>query len=340
MSYGGVLEPLLASLGHTAASGTGRLAGQRIVTPRKDLTAIIAVDGERNVHFLLAPAPPTDLRFNRFHLKALTIARREWAVGGQPTAAYLDLTCTGGTEASYRRPFLSFCEDLLVDLDRAGVTPEDATFRTCSRWQRFWTADEAGPVSVEWTRGLLGELRFLEYLITVVGAGCVTTWTGPEARDHDFQAMSRVAFEVKVSAAVPYTIECNLNQLDTSLFDELYLVLFQAVRSDGGDSIVDAVARIEGLLEQDEGALDTFYARLHATGYRRQRRADYDAFRFTVDGPHFYAVGDDFPRITAATFDPPLDGRIRGVRYALQLVDVRETASDDAGLTATLKKLL
>lgn len=340
MSYGGVLEPLLASVERSATSGTGRLAGQHIVTPRKDISVLIAVDGERNVHFLLSPAPASDARFNKFHLKALTIARRDWAVGGRATEPYLDLTCIGGTEAAFRRPFLSFCEDLLLDLERPGVSPEDAAFRTCSRWQRFWTADETGPVSVEWTRGLLGELRFLESLVQKVGCAAVSAWTGPDAQDHDFQAMSRVAFEVKVTSTVPHTIECNLNQLDTSLFETLYVVCFQAVRSEDGDAVTDAVDRVEAAIGDDDIALDEFQRRLHATGYRRQRRSDYEGFRFTVDGPYFYRVDDGFPRITSATFNPPLDGRIRGVRYVLQLVGVDSVGSDDKAVLAAIGRLV
>jgi hypothetical protein len=340
MNYGGILEPLLVSVERSGGSGTGRLAGQHVVTPRKDVSVLIAVDGERNVHFLLSPASESDARFARFNLKALTIARREWAVGGGATSTYLDLTCTGGTEAAYRRPFLSLCEDLLLDLERPGITPGEAAFRTCSRWQRFWTADDAGPISVEWMRGLLGELRFLEILIQTLGPHAVSTWTGPEAQDHDFQAMSRVAFEVKVSSTVPYTIECNLNQLDSSLFDELYLVCFQAVRTDGGEAITDVITRIEAALDDDGEALDDFYRRLQGAGYRRQRRSDYETFRFAVDGPHYYAVGADFPRITSESFHSPLDARIRGVRYVLQLVGIQPVAPGQEALQKAIRRLL
>lgn len=340
MNYGGVLEPLLASVERGSGSGTGRLSGQHVVTSRKDVSVLLAVDGEQNVHFLMAPAPETDARFTRFNLRALTIARRDWAVGGRATAPYLDLTCTDGTETAYRRPFLSFCEDLLLDLERPGVRPEDATFRTCARWQRFWTADDTAPVSVEWTRGLLGELRFLELLVQALGARAVSTWTGPEAQDHDFQAMSRVAFEVKVSSTVPYTIECNLNQLDATLFNLLYLACFQAVRADDAEAITDVILRVETALGDDEAAVDDFYRRLHAAGYRRQRRADYEAFRFTVDGPHYYLVDESFPRITASTFDPPLDGRIRGVRYLLQLVGLDSIGHTDPSIQAAIRQLV
>lgn len=340
MNYGGILEPLLTSVERGGGSGTGRLAGQHVVTPRKDVSVLLAVDGEQNVHFLLTPAPESDSRFARFNLKALTIARREWAVGGQATAPYLDLTCTGGTEPAYRRPFLGFCEDLLLDLERPGTTPQEAAFRTCSRWQRFWTVDDAGPVSVEWTRGLLGELRFLEMLVQTLGPPAVSTWTGPEAQDHDFQAMSRVAFEVKVSSTVPYTIECNINQLDSSLFNELYLVCFQAVHVEDGEAITDVIARIDAELGDDEATVDEFYRRLHGAGYRRQRRSDYEAFRFTVDGPHYYAVGPDFPRITSASFQSPLDARIRGVRYVLQLIGVESVAPGDDALRTAISRLV
>lgn len=320
MRYAGILQPLLDSVERGAPSAAGRLAGQHVVTGRKDLAVLIAVDADGNIHFLLAPAPENDLRFAGIHLKALTIARREWAVGGKPTAPYLDLTCSGGTQAAYRRPFLSFCEDLLIDLDRPSVTPADAAFRTCGRWKHFWTADDEVSVSIEWIRGLLGELRFLETIIQTAGPQAVFSWAGPDARDHDFQSMSRVAFEVKVSAVVPYTVECNLNQLDAALFEELYLTCYQAVRTGGGESIGEAIARIEQKLESHEVPLDTFYSKLHSAGYRKQRRSDYETFRFAIDGPHFYRVDDDFPKITAATFEPPLDSRVRGVRYVLQLV--------------------
>lgn len=340
MSYAGILEPLLASVERGGGSGTGRLSGQRVVTPRKDVAVLLAVDGEQNVHFLLSPAPETDARFARFNLKALTITRGDWAVGGRVTSAYLDLTCTGGTGPAYRRPFLSLCEDLLLDLERPGITPEEAAFRTCSRWQRFWTVDDTGPVPVEWTRGLLGELRFLEALVLILGPRAVTTWTGPDAQDHDFQSMSRVAFEVKVSATVPYTVECNLNQLDPSLFGELYLVCFQAVRGGEGEAITDVIARIEAALDGDDSAVNEFYRRLHAAGYRRQRRSDYEAFRFTVDGPHYYAVGPDFPRITSSSFRQPLDARIRGVRYVLQLVGLESAGHTDAAVQEAIRRLI
>jgi hypothetical protein len=339
MNYGGILEPLLASVERGATYGRERLAGQPVVTPRKDVSVFLAVDGEHNVHFLLSPAPENDTQFARFHLKTLTISCRPWVVGGYVASTYLDLTCAGGTAAAYRRPFLSFCEDLLLDLERPGIEPGEAALRTCSRWQRFWTADDPSPVSVEWTRGLLGELRFLEILLQAFGPRAVSTWTGPEAQDHDFQAMSRVAFEVKVSSMVPYTVECNLNQLDSSLFDELYLVCFQAIRGDDGEAITDVITRIETALADDETVLDEFYRRLHEAGYRRQRRSDYEAFRFIVDGPHYYAVGVDFPCITTTSFRSPLDARIRGVRYILQLVGVAEVEPDDQELQNAFRRL-
>lgn len=340
MSYAGILEPLLSSVERSGASGTGRLAGQYVITPRKDLSVLLAADGEGNVHFLIAPPPEDDGRFRRFSLKALTISKRDWAVGSGSASLYLDLTCTAGAEAAYRRPFLSLCEDLLLDLERPGVAAGDAVFRTCSRWQRFWTADDPTPVSVEWTRGLLGELRFLELIVQSRGSGAVERWLGPDAQDHDFQHLSLVAFEVKVSSTVPYTIECNLNQLDPSLFRELYLVCFQAVRSENGESIAEAVSRIETALADDDDALDGFYTRLQRAGYRRDRRADYNALRFAVDGPQYFRVDMDFPRITTASFDPPLDARIRGVRYLLQLTGLEAFTHESESVQRAISRLV
>jgi len=340
MTYGGVLEPLLHTVEQTAPTGAGRLAGQHVVTPRQDVAVLIAVDGEQNVHFLVAPVAADISRFARFNLKALSVARKEWSIGGAPTQQYLDLTCSGGTQAAYRRPFLAFCEDLLVDLERPGIMPDDAAYRTCVRWRRFWSADDGSTVTVEWVRGQLGELLFLEALIGRLGAGAVKVWTGPARHDHDFQAMSRVAFEVKVASSIPYVVECNLNQLDSTLFEELYLVCYHASRAEAGESISDVVARIESSLREDEEALDLFSAALHTAGYRRQRRTDYDNFRFAVDGPHLYLVDEEFPRITSSSFAVPPDARIRGVRYRLQLVGLETLRLSSPRVNAAISRLL
>jgi len=340
MSYAGVLEPLLQSVERIAPVSSGRLTGQHVITLRRDVTVLIAIDDDRNVHLLLAPAPANDRRFSRFNLKTLSVTIREWAVAGAPKQEYLDLLCSEGTQPAFRRPFLAFCEDLLVDLDRPGVMPEEAAFRTCTRWQRFWTADDDSPVSVEWIRGLLGEVLFLELLIGRLGPVSVKRWTGPAAEDHDFQAMSRVAFEVKVAATVPYVIECNLNQLDSTLFRELYLVCYHAVRADTGESLTDAVARIETAISSDDQILDEFHSALQKTGYRRQRRSDYDTFRFAVGSPRFYTVSDRFPRITYGSFNPPLDARIRGVRYQLELAGIDPLPEDTPEISAAISQLL
>lgn len=337
MNYAGILEPLLESLERNPPVGT-HLVGQEVITARKEFGVVIALDEEQNVHFLLSPAPVNDDRFARFHLKALTIKHCEWSISGRQAMSYLDLACIGGVQPAMRRPFLSFCEDLLMELERPGTSPEDAAYRTCVRWQRFWSRDDDGVVATEWVRGLLGELRFLEYAIQSAGGSAVFAWTGPDARDHDFQTGTSVAFEVKTSANVPYTIECNLNQLDDAFFDTLYLVCFLAVRADTGEALPDAVTRIEAQLEDDE-ALDHFYTQLQKAGYRRHRRTDYEGLRLQMSGPEFFQVTADFPRITRGSFRTALDARVGPVRYQLQIAGVPSIAPDAEDLVKALANL-
>jgi len=341
MKYAGILQPLLESVEQGAPFGDARLTGQEVVTgrSRSDVKAFLAVDGDHNVHFLLSPAPADDHRFVRFQLAALTIQRRTWAVGGSGAQPYLDLTCVGGTDRAFRRPFLSLCEDLLIEMDRAGVPPEDAAYRTCARWQRFWTPDDDTVTSVEWVRGLMGELLFLERVARVLGFAAVHTWTGPEGRDHDFQSAARIAFEVKVSAVIPYVVECNLNQLDETLFDELYLVCYHAIRAVDGETLPATVERIEQLLVEDDVATDAFHVRLAKAGYKRQKRGDYEAIRLVIQEPLFFRVDPSFPRITAASFRSPIDARVRGVRYSVQLVGMQGLAANSELIGSAITKL-
>jgi hypothetical protein len=338
MSASAVLHTLLDSILATAQTGSATLSGMEVMS-RADVSAHIAVDPSGTIHFLLTPSAERPERFERFRLRALEIANAEWVVAARPAATYLDVRCLAGARSAMRRPFLAFCDDVLVELNRVPCSPEDAVFRTCMRWQRFWTSDEDESFSVEWLRGLLGELLFVEYLVDRVGPACILSWVGPTGRDHDFQSGTQVAFEVKTSAIVPFTVECNLNQLDDSLFSKLFLTCFLAVRSDEGEAITDVITRVETKLGGDERAVDAFFERLHRAGYRRHLQNEYERLRFTVTGPTVFPVSADFPRITVGSFAKPLDARIRGVRYQLQVAGVESLPSDSHILAEAIQVL-
>jgi hypothetical protein len=284
---------------------------------------------------LLAPAAVDLARLQRFRRPAFDLDNRPWSVSGAAVENYLDLTLVAPPASPLRRPFLSFCEDILTDLEN-GLSPEAAVHRTCSRWERFWEEGDTTEPSPTWVLGLMAELTLLDQFLNAGSAAAVGFWTGPEGADHDFQAGTRVALEVKASVRMPPVIECGLAQLDNGGAGELLLAVFHATPREGATNLIDLVERMEGRLFANEDALDLFLRKLARAGYRRHLVAEYGKFTYDLAPPIFHMVDGAFPRVTHASFSAPLDARIRSVRYTLELTAIDPLAADDPRLAAAL----
>lgn len=319
MKFSGVLQPLVESLQEQPAPRAGSLVGQVVTVTGRPELPYIALDADAHLHFLLAPRAKDEGRLHRFRRRTLQIANRPWVVSGGSAQEFLDLTFLAAVSSPLRRPFLSFCEDVLLDLER-GESPEDAVHRTCLRWQRFWEEDDSDALSLTWLLGLVGELVLLRALIGVAGPDAIASWTGPEALDHDFQAGDRAAIEVKTTTRLPAEIECNLAQLDPGVFRTLLLavVLAKSV-GDGGETLSSLTTSIEAQLTGADEALDVFLTKLSRVGYRHDREHVYATHMFDLAEPVFHLVDENFPRITHASFRATLDARIQVVRYRVEL---------------------
>jgi hypothetical protein len=307
----------------------GRLVGQDVVTTRSDIRSLLSLDADGNIHFLLTPPAADERRFQRFALRALRISNRTWSVSGHAPAVYLDLMCATADSPAFQRPFLSFCEDVLNDLVARNASPEDAVYRACVRWQRFWTAD-ADRFTIEWLHGLAAELAWLSELIALHGPAVIHSWLGPEGADHDFQTGTELATEVKSSTAMPFRIECNLNQLDPGIFRRLLLICYLFTADPAGETLPMSVAAIEDALRADSDALELFWDRLARVGYRRQLEEQYRQHPYRLAPPSVFRVDDTFPRLTVGSFAHPPDGRISRVRYVVELTGVEPMTLDEA----------
>lgn len=312
----------------------GTLSGQAVAF-KGGPTTFIAVDANGQLHLLLAPGATDLRRLERFRRPALDLENRPWSVSGAPIEIYLDLTLVAPASSPLRRPFLGFCEDILADLEN-GLSPEAAVSRTCSRWKRFWEEGESPEPSPKWVLGLMGELTMLEILLKDVNVAAVSHWTGPEGEEHDFQAGTTVALEVKTSVRMPPMIECGLSQLDSGGAGDLFLAVFHATAREGADSLPDLVDRIEVKLSPNEDALDLFFGKLARAGYRRHLLADYQHHTYALAPPMFHFVDGAFPRLSHASFASPLDARIHNVRYVLELTAIVPLAEDDPRLVSAL----
>lgn len=308
----------------------GRLVGQDVVLHgRKGIQAIIALDSNNDIHLLIYPSSKNDSRLSKIDLKGLAIADTEWAVAGRPSRLYLDISCSTGILPLFRRPFLRFAEDVLFEMSDSQSAPADAVYKTCFRWRKFWSPDTGQEVTREWVHGLFGELLFLNDLMKRFGPAVINYWTGPLGKDHDFQKGRDIAAEIKTSVGIPFTITCNIRQLDPDLFRQLYVICYQLTPSKAGTTLPDLVRKVEQQIKKDEVLLDKFYQLVMATGYTVQLESAYDEFKLEYSKAAIFRVDQNFPKIVEKSFTVPPDHRISGIRYALQLTGLDELTIDD-----------
>jgi hypothetical protein len=218
---------------------------------------------------------------------------------------------------------------VLYEVGAPGVNPVDALYRTGLRWRRFWSPEVEAQVTQEWVRGLCGELRFLEQIIKRFGPSACQSWSGPLGHDHDFQRGTDLAVEVKTSAEMPFTIQCNIRQLDPGIFRRLYLVCYRVSRSDDGVALPQLVSQVEEATGTNAEMLDFFYRSLAAVGYRRELENIYAENRFEISDGAVFSVDESFPTVTERSFSTPPDHRVSNIRYTLQITGVDSLGLDD-----------
>jgi Putative PD-(D/E)XK family member, (DUF4420) len=116
-------------------------------------------------------------------------------------------------------------------------------------------------------------------------------------------------------------------------------VCFLLKPADDGASLVSVAEAIEQLVHHDELSLDLFFQRLARAGYQRHLEEEYRRHRYSLASPEYYAITTDFPHLTVQSFSNPPDGRIRDIRYQLQLTGLPSLGAADPGIIAARRRL-
>lgn len=276
MTIKGILEPLLRNL-EGAKAPFGALRGKRIPLKKSSCPIFLAKGQDGSIHFLVTPSGEPDRRFARFSLTSLSITFTRCSVASEQTGVFLDLGFANPQDSQLVRPFIGLCEDILFEIEKGEEAPELAAYRTLLRWKRFWKPEVSTMPSLEWLRGLVGELTFLESLISKAGPRAVNAWMGPEGSDHDFVGKG-IGVEVKTTGRIPPSVQISgIHQLDPSNFDSLILCVYHFAGEDFGDTLPELVHRIEAKLRGNEDILETFFEKLSMTGYEKLQDHEYSA---------------------------------------------------------------
>jgi hypothetical protein len=185
------------------------------------------------------------------------------------------------------------------------------------RWQSFLHRHRPDGLSDEGRRGLYGELWFLrQFVLPASGpAGTVRSWVGPRSANQDFQ-LPRCAIEVKTSAANPHQFLhiASERQLDDTGAGTLLLFhLSVDEREGGGETLVEIVTAVRGLVIADMVAIEEFEASLIDAGYLDSQARQYLRTGYTIRRQGFFRVNGEFPRIV----ERDLRSGVGNVRYSI-----------------------
>jgi hypothetical protein len=236
--------------------------------------------------------------------------------------------------------FHRLCIDIMEAAGLAQAEPE-AVRRVVARtwrWHHLMRGAASHALSEAEQKGLVGELKLIQdHLLPVVGGqAAMTGWLGPLDGPKDFE-FAPVAIEAKTlrSGAVPFVSISSEHQLDSGLFESLYLVVFPVdeVLSESAEAATlhGWVSRLRSCYEaQAPWAVDLLESRFAAAGYREEET--YTKF-WSVGGMSVYQVGEEFPRITPGM----LRAGVRRVTYQIELSEIKKSLVTPEILLADLE---
>ena len=167
-------------------------------------------------------------------------------------------------------------------------------------WQKLLQYKNTGVMSFENQKGLLGELLYLEELLSsMTCADAVNAWCGPEGSDQDY-VMANTWTEIKTVSLAATTVKISsLQQLDQEIDGILKVyVLEKSTEGPGRVTLPDVVSQIKATLADEPQVLDRFEMKLFKYGYRQADEDEYRKNWFRLVESREFFVTDDFPKLT------------------------------------------
>jgi len=192
------------------------------------------------------------------------------------------------------------------------------------QWQRFFEMNANGLSEIA-QHGLYGELYFLkkhllshpEYFVDDISA-----WTGPKARQHDFQFGDTV-IEVKTCCAKQHQtlLISNEQQLDETLVENLFIfhLSFSSVENHT-DTLPALIAQIREMLLLAYAATSIFEDALLQRGYLNTQEWRYQKTGYVIRESNLFRVTGDFPRLTERNL--PIG--VGGLTYSINVAECKK----------------
>lgn len=313
----GITPEIWERLGTSRPIGVSLTA--RLAVPGVTSRLLAALDAENRRH-LLIQLQPGEAELHDEQSRGVGVSTRELVVLEHGNGRYLDICCNDATGYNALDLIGSEIADGLVV---SSTTPARLVELVLAKWRRFWGELPRQMLSREEQLGLFAELWFLStWLATHIGVSkAVIPWRGPFGARHDFEWSGR-SIEVKATTSVRGRIHRinGLDQLAPPENGELMLFSLR-LREEAGASntLPSLVAVCRAQMELEPDTIDLFEAALAQANYSPTYQEEYAKLKLRVVDEGLFRVEQDFPRITAASFEAGVPSGVERVEYEVNL---------------------
>ncbi|MDM8364268.1 PD-(D/E)XK motif protein [Bacillus thuringiensis] len=215
--------------------------------------------------------------------------------------------------------FIRLCSDLIESSRNQENNVQGLEFvvHRYGQWTKLMEVQRTGLLSENERKGLIGELLFLQELISkgVPIVEAIVGWMGPEGADQDF-IYSSGWYEVKAIGAGGRKVSISsLEQFSAPLPGKLilYFVDKTAPTDENGFTLNSKIEEIKEGLKSSYVASDLFNEKLLKYGYINL--PEYSEISYKLRGNNRFLIDEKFPRLTMDN----VPAQITNVNYQLSI---------------------
>lgn len=310
---------------------TGGPPGDWTFSPVTEITTLhgpplLARDSDGNCH-VLVPIDDNETLDSDDKSVGVYLAAQMLTVDDE-LGRYVDLRCE---EPDLEDEFFVLAEMALQELN-SGTPAVLACRRVLERFRALLRLRLVSGVDTGRTAGLIGELLWMRQIASVNPEAALRCWQGDRGGTHDFVNGAN-AVEVKATLAkegLSIAIS-SLDQLEASEPGTLHLYVVRLEHHPGGPGET-VPGLIDSLVSLGVGRSELLnrLADSRTYHYLESDRDRFESAAYELVEEHLFIVEEGFPCLTRRQLREELSGRVTGISYHIDLVDLDQFAVETA----------
>jgi hypothetical protein len=244
-------------------------------------------------------------------------------VGASVPDKYIMIKCS---HKSYLQNFVLILKEILSVYDTTHIELSKSLTLVISKWRHFLSAPKISILNEDEIVGLIGELIFIEYILTNVDVQLLKNWTADRGEE-DFIHKNTI-IEIKTTRKEKH--EHIINGIDQLLLSQTKVKYILSILLNQGEnnndiSLPNLINSCVNQIAHEPELLDLFYQKLRLRKYDIRDSLLYEQYKYLIHRTGMFQVNEDFPKLTTKELQRPLNTRISKVRYLVDMEGLQNT---------------